>query len=114
MQEALVVRRETHVPAPPATVFAFLTDPDKILRWMGTEAQIEPRSGGIYLLNVTGARKGSAIPRRRQTARHALAPMLLRNTVHVDRKLFEETRAARSGKVVASCAHNPTIFRILS
>jgi uncharacterized protein YndB with AHSA1/START domain len=39
MQEALIVRRETHVPAPPATVFAFLTDPDKILRWMGTEAQ---------------------------------------------------------------------------
>jgi uncharacterized protein YndB with AHSA1/START domain len=37
-------------------VFAFLTDPDKVLRWMGTEAQIEPRSGGIYLLNVTGAR----------------------------------------------------------
>ena len=56
MQEALVVRRETHVPAPPATVFAFLTDPEKILRWMGTEAQIEPRSGGIYLVNVTGAR----------------------------------------------------------
>ena len=56
MQETLVVRRETHVPAPPATVFAFLTDPDKILRWMGTEAQIEPRSGGIYLVNVTGAR----------------------------------------------------------
>ena len=45
MQEALVVRRETHVPAPPANVFAFLTDPDKILRWMGTEAQIEPVRG---------------------------------------------------------------------
>jgi uncharacterized protein YndB with AHSA1/START domain len=56
MQEALVVRRETHVPAPPANVFAFLTDPDKILRWMGTEAQIEPRPDGIYLVNVTGAR----------------------------------------------------------
>jgi len=26
MQEALVVRRETHIPAPPAAVFAFLTD----------------------------------------------------------------------------------------
>jgi uncharacterized protein YndB with AHSA1/START domain len=56
MQEALVVRRESHIPAPPAAVFAFLTDPDKILRWMGTEAQIEPRSGGIYLVNVTGTR----------------------------------------------------------
>ena len=56
MQEALVVRRETHIPAPPAAVFALLTDPEKILRWMGTEAQFDPRPGGLYLLNVTGAR----------------------------------------------------------
>jgi uncharacterized protein YndB with AHSA1/START domain len=56
MQESLVVRRETHIPAPPAAVFAFLTDPDKILRWMGTEAQIDAHPGGLYLVNVTGAR----------------------------------------------------------
>jgi uncharacterized protein YndB with AHSA1/START domain len=56
MQEALIVRREQHVPAPPAAVFALLTDPDKILRWMGTEAQIDPHPGGLYLVNVTGAR----------------------------------------------------------
>src|SRR5437763_1385287 len=56
MQEALVVRRETHVPAPPAAVFALLTDPERILRWIGTEAQVEPRPGGLYLVNVTGAR----------------------------------------------------------
>ena len=56
MQEALVVRRETHISAPPAAVFAFLTDPEKILRWMGTEAELEPQPGGLYLVNVTGAR----------------------------------------------------------
>ena len=56
MQEALVVRRETHVAAPPAAVFALLTDPEKILRWMGTEAEVEPHPGGLYLVNVTGAR----------------------------------------------------------
>src|SRR2546426_6789609 len=56
MQQALVVRRETHIPAPPAAVFALLTDPEKILRWMGTEAQVEPQPGGLYLVNVTGAR----------------------------------------------------------
>jgi uncharacterized protein YndB with AHSA1/START domain len=56
MQEALVVRRETHIAAPPAAVFAFLTDPEKILRWMGTEAELEPQPGGLYLVNVTGAR----------------------------------------------------------
>src|SRR5215204_634107 len=56
MEEALVVRRETHLSAPPAAVFALLTDPEKILRWMGTEAQVEPQPGGLYLVNVTGAR----------------------------------------------------------
>jgi uncharacterized protein YndB with AHSA1/START domain len=56
MTEPLVVRREVEVAAPPATVFAFLTDPEKILRWMGTEATMEPHPGGLYLVNVTGAR----------------------------------------------------------
>ncbi len=37
-------------------MFALLTDPEKILRWMGTEAQLEPQPGGLYLVNVTGAR----------------------------------------------------------
>ena len=56
MQEAFVVRRETHIAAPPAAVFALLTDPEKILRWMGTEAEVEPHPGGLYLVDVTGAR----------------------------------------------------------
>jgi uncharacterized protein YndB with AHSA1/START domain len=56
MQDELVVRRETHISAPPAAVFALLTDPEKIVRWMGTEAQVEAHSGGLYLVNVTGAR----------------------------------------------------------
>ncbi|ASW06871.1 MULTISPECIES: SRPBCC family protein [unclassified Rhizobium] len=56
MSEPLIVRREAHVSAPPAAIFALLTDPEKILRWMGTEARTEPEPGGIYLVNVTGAR----------------------------------------------------------
>jgi uncharacterized protein YndB with AHSA1/START domain len=54
MAEALTVRREVQIAAPPATVFAFLTDPEKILRWMGTEATVEPRLDGLYLVSVTG------------------------------------------------------------
>ena len=50
MSESLVVRRETHIAAPPATVFAFLTDPEKIVRWMGAEATTEAHPGGLYLL----------------------------------------------------------------
>lgn len=56
MQDPLVVRREARIAAPPAAVFALLTDPEKILRWMGTEAQVEPQPGGLYLVNVTGKR----------------------------------------------------------
>jgi uncharacterized protein YndB with AHSA1/START domain len=50
MPEQLVVRRETQVAAPPATVFAFLTDPEKIVSWMGAEATTEKHPGGLYLL----------------------------------------------------------------
>jgi uncharacterized protein YndB with AHSA1/START domain len=55
MDESLVVRRETQIEAPPATVFAFLTDPQKILSWMGAEAETEVHPGGLYLVkNVAG------------------------------------------------------------
>jgi uncharacterized protein YndB with AHSA1/START domain len=57
MNEPLLVRRETQIAAQPATVFAYLTDPEKILRWMGTEATSEAHPGGLYLLKgVGGAR----------------------------------------------------------
>jgi uncharacterized protein YndB with AHSA1/START domain len=56
MNEPLVVRRETQIAAPPATVFAFLTDPEKILNWMGTEATAQPHSGGLYLVKGVGGR----------------------------------------------------------
>jgi uncharacterized protein YndB with AHSA1/START domain len=56
MTDPLVVRRETHIAAPPATVFAFLTDPEKILSWMGAEASTQLHPGGLYLV------KGIATP----------------------------------------------------
>jgi uncharacterized protein YndB with AHSA1/START domain len=54
MTEALMVRRETHVAAPAATVFAFLTDPEKILSWIGAEATTETHPGGLYLVKGIG------------------------------------------------------------
>jgi uncharacterized protein YndB with AHSA1/START domain len=50
MTEAFIVRRETQIAAPPATVFAFLTDPQRIVNWMGTQAETELHPGGLYLL----------------------------------------------------------------
>ena len=49
MPESFMVQRETHIAAPRASVFAFLTDPDKIVQWMGTEAtRRRIRAGCIY------------------------------------------------------------------
>jgi uncharacterized protein YndB with AHSA1/START domain len=56
MTEPLVVQRETQIAAPPATVFAFLTDPEKIISWMGTEAETEVHPGGLYLLKGVNGR----------------------------------------------------------
>ena len=36
------------------TVFAFLTDPEKILRRTGIETTLDPHPAGLYLLNVCG------------------------------------------------------------
>ena len=58
MNETPTLRRETHIAAPPATVFAFLTDPEKILSWMGAEATTEAHPGGLYLVKDVGGQRG--------------------------------------------------------
>ena len=54
MPEPLIVRRETQIAAAPDTVFAFLTDPEKIISWMGAEAITEAHPGGLYLIKGVG------------------------------------------------------------
>jgi uncharacterized protein YndB with AHSA1/START domain len=56
MTETFTVRRETHIAAPAATVFAFLTDPEKILSWMGAEVETELHPGGLYLIKGVSRR----------------------------------------------------------
>jgi uncharacterized protein YndB with AHSA1/START domain len=51
---AEIVQHEIRIEAPPPTVFAFLTDPEKMVRWMGTEATLDPHPGGVYRVNVNG------------------------------------------------------------
>ena len=54
MSEPFIIRREIQIAAPPASVFAFLTDPQKIVSWMGLEASTELHPGGLYLLRGVG------------------------------------------------------------
>ena len=65
-----LVEREIRIEAPPSVVFEFLTDPAKMVRWMGTEAVLEPWPGGRYRVNISGHERVSGsvleiIPERR-------------------------------------------------
>jgi uncharacterized protein YndB with AHSA1/START domain len=46
------VQRELAIEASPDTVWEFLVDPEKIVRWMGMQASLDPRPGGIYRIEV--------------------------------------------------------------
>jgi uncharacterized protein YndB with AHSA1/START domain len=53
-EERLTVERDVRIDAPPERVFEFFVDPDQMIRWMGVEATLDPRPGGVYRVNVTG------------------------------------------------------------
>jgi uncharacterized protein YndB with AHSA1/START domain len=53
-RDSATITQEIRIAAHPETVFAFLTDPDKILRWKGKSATVDPRPGGIYRVDVDG------------------------------------------------------------
>ena len=50
--DTAVVERQIEIAARPETVWEFLTDPEKAVRWMGTAASFDPRPGGHYRVEV--------------------------------------------------------------
>ena len=54
-EERVPVEREVRIDAPPEVIFKFFVDPEQMIRWKGVEATLDPRPGGIYRVNVTGA-----------------------------------------------------------
>src|SRR5260370_41693427 len=46
--------REIMIEATPETIWPFLVDPNEIVRWHGTAADIDPRPGGLYRVLVGG------------------------------------------------------------
>jgi uncharacterized protein YndB with AHSA1/START domain len=46
--ETRVVEREIRIEAAPERVFPYFTDPEKMVRWMGTTATLDPRLGGVF------------------------------------------------------------------
>ena len=44
------VEHEIRIDARPETVFEFFTDPAKLVGWMGSQATLDPRPGGVFRL----------------------------------------------------------------
>ena len=46
------VESEIRIAGTPEAVFAYLVDPDKMVRWMGVQAKSDPRPGGTYAVDI--------------------------------------------------------------
>jgi uncharacterized protein YndB with AHSA1/START domain len=49
-----LVEHEVRVAASPDSVFEYFTDPAKMVAWMGVEATLDPRPGGVCRINPSG------------------------------------------------------------
>jgi uncharacterized protein YndB with AHSA1/START domain len=49
------------IEAPPEIVFAYLTDSARFVRWMGRRAELDPRPGGRYRIDVDGEHIASGV-----------------------------------------------------
>ena len=49
-----LIEHEIRIAAAPEIVFAYFTDPAKMVQWMGTEATLDPRPGGVCRINPSG------------------------------------------------------------
>ena len=48
------VEIELRINARTETVFQYFTDPKRILQWQGLKAELDPRPGGIYRVDMNG------------------------------------------------------------
>lgn len=47
-------RTSIEIAAPPETVYRFLTTPAGMTAWMGQYAELDPRSGGVFAVDIAG------------------------------------------------------------
>jgi uncharacterized protein YndB with AHSA1/START domain len=48
---------EIFIEAEPETIFAYFTDAEKLVEWMGVEATLEPQPGGRFQVTINQERK---------------------------------------------------------
>lgn len=51
-REGGTIEFERRIDATPETVFSYLVDPAKFITWMGAAAELDPRPGGAFRLEV--------------------------------------------------------------
>ena len=56
------------IEAPPEIVFAYLTDSRRFVKWMGVGAELDPRPGGRYRIDVDGEHIATGQYREIETA----------------------------------------------
>ena len=59
------IRASIHIEAQPERVFAYFTDPEAMVRWMGQHATLQPSTGGAFEVD--------RLPHGRASERAALA-----------------------------------------
>jgi uncharacterized protein YndB with AHSA1/START domain len=88
--ETSVIEHELRVAARPETVFAFFTDPAKMVQWMGAEATLDPRPGGICRIAFQ--------PTRSQV--DTVVPELLGERLPASEPIVAESAAVMSGRYI--------------
>jgi uncharacterized protein YndB with AHSA1/START domain len=53
-ETAASVEREVRIEASPETVYEFFVDPDRMIQWMGRKAELDPRPGGTFCVDLNG------------------------------------------------------------
>jgi uncharacterized protein YndB with AHSA1/START domain len=48
------LRHEVRIDAPPEVVFGYFTDPERLVRWFGVAALLDPRPGGALRIDANG------------------------------------------------------------
>ncbi len=49
-----ILEREIYIQARAETIFAFFIDPEKLIRWKGLQATLDPQPGGLYRVDING------------------------------------------------------------
>lgn len=48
------ITKSVYIDAPPETVFPYLTDPERMVRWCGDSVELQPESGGVFKIVFEG------------------------------------------------------------